>query len=294
MSINLPTFYVQQFAQSVELLLQTRGSKLRDKVMTGSHFGKQASPVEQIGQIAPRQVTSKFGPKVRVDAPMDRRWVFPTSFDISQFVDTIDQLKIIVDPRGSYVTNAVYAMGRAMDDQIISAFFGAAMTGETAGTSTAFPAGQTVAVDFGAAGNVGLTIAKLREAKRLLMAAEVDLDNDPLVIPMTAQQNDDLLGEQQAISLDYNTMPPLVNGKITSFMGFNFVHVERLVTDGSGFRRVPAYAKSGMHLGTWQDIKNTVNQRVDIENEPWELYTIGTFGSTRLEEKKVVEILCAE
>jgi hypothetical protein len=141
---------------------------------------------------------------------------------------------------------------------------------------------------------VGLTIAKLREAKRLLLAAEVDIDNDPLYCVLTAKQHDNMLGEAQAISLDYNDRPVLVQGKIASFMGFNFLQCERLPTNGSGYRRVPAYAKSGMHLGLWNDIKTDVSQRKGKAGLPWQVYVYGTFGATRLEEAKIVEIPCSE
>lgn len=294
MSINIPTHYVQQYSTNIALLLQQKGSKLRDKVMTSSHVGKQASPVDQIGAITAQRVTSRFAPMGRVDAPTDRRWVFPIDYDLPQLLDTFDKLRLLTDPMSSYVVNATYAMGRAMDDEIISAFFGDAKTGENGGTTTSFPAGQQVAVNFGAAANVGLTVAKLREAKRVLMANEVDIDNEQLFVAITAKQHDNLLAEAQVISLDYNTRPVLVDGKITSFMGFNFQHIERLTVDGSSFRRVPVWAKSGIHLGLWNEIQNSLTQRNDLQGMPFQAYTLGTFGGTRLEEKKIVEIKCAE
>jgi len=112
-------------------------------------------------------------------------------------------------------------------------------------------------------------------------------------VVITAQQHDDLLNEAQAISLDYNTRPVLVDGKITAFMGFNFVHCERLPVDGSSYRRVPAYAKSGVHLGMWNDINTQISMR-DDKGYATQVYVKGTFGATRTEEKKVVEIKCAE
>jgi hypothetical protein len=228
------------------------------------------------------------------DTPTDRRWVFPSDYDWNDLIDNADKLRMLIDPQSSYVQNGTYAMGRAMDNEIIPAFFGTAKTGKAGSTSTTFPAGQQIAVNFGAAANVGLTIAKLREAKRLLLAAEVDVDNDPLFVPITAKQHDNLLGEAQAISLDYNDRPVLVEGKITSFMGFTFKHTELLQTDASGYRRVPAYAMSGMYLGLWNDIRTDVSQRKDKSGLPWQVYVYGTFGATRLEEKKTVEIKCSE
>lgn len=294
MSINLPSHYVMQFASNIELLLQQKGSKLRGFVNEGSYIGKQASPVDQIGAIAMQSVTSRFQPIGRVDAPVDRRWVFPSDFDLPQLIDKFDKLRLLTDPESSYVQNAVFAAGRQYDDLIIDAFFGTAKTGEQGGTSTTFPAANQIAVNFGSSSNVGLTVAKLKEGKKKLMAAEVDIDMDPLCCVVTAEQHDDLLAEAQIINTDYNDRPVLVDGKISRFLGINFVHCERLDTDGSSYRRVPLFAKSGMHLGIWNDIDTDIDRRKDLQGHPWQAYLCMTAGATRLEEGKTIEIKCAE
>jgi hypothetical protein len=291
---DLSALYAQQYATNIMLLLQQKGSRLRGSVMEGTHYGEQASPVDQIGAIAMQPVTTRFNPMGRVDAALDRRWVAPSSFDLPQLVDSFDELKLLTDPKSKYVENAVNAAGRKFDELILAAALGAAQTGKTGTTSTAFLASNAVAVNFGASGNTGLTVAKLREGKRLLMANEVDLENDPLYLPVTATQHDNLLAEVQVISSDFNggDMPVLKEGKIARFLGINFVHTE-LVTF-STYRLLPLYAKSGMHLGIWGDIKTDVRQRGDLSGLPWQAYVYMTAGSTRIEEKKVVKISCAE
>jgi len=54
-----------------------------------------------------------------------------------------------------------------------------------------------------------------------------------------------------------------------------------------------AYAKSGIHLGMWNDINTQISQRAD-KSYATQIYVKGTFGATRTEEKKVVDILCNE
>lgn len=294
MSQQVATHFVQQYTTNVQLLLQQKGSRLRGALMEGAHVGEAAVPVEQIGKVEASKRATRYPDLTPQDTPTDRRWVYPVDYDWNDMIDNADKLRMLIDPQSHYVQNGTYAMGRAMDTEIIAAFFGTAKTGKAGGTSTTFPSGNQVAVNFKSAANVGMTVAKLREAKRLLLAAEVDVDNDPLFCALTAKQHDDLLGEAQAISLDYNTRPTLVEGKITSFMGFNFIHTERLATDGSGYRRCPAWAKSGMHLGVWNDIRTDVSQRKDKAGLPWQVYVYGTFGATRLEEGKVIELKCSE
>jgi hypothetical protein len=179
------------------------------------------------------------------------------------------------------------SIGRAMDDAIITAATATALTGEDGTTSTAFPAGQTAGTTAG-----GLTIAKLREAMQLLIAAEVDVDNEPLYCAIGAQQHDDLLGQTQAVSLDFTNKPVLVDGRIRSFMGFNFIDSQRLGLSGTD-RTAVCWAKSGLHLGIWNDLDVNITERAD-KNYSTQVFVKATFGATRVEEKKVVAITCSE
>lgn len=294
MSANIPSHFVSQFSTNLELLLQQKVSKLRASITEGSYKGKQASPVDQLGAISMNKVSGRFNAMGRVDATNDRRWVLPSDFDLPQLIDSFDLLKTIIDPKSKYAENAMMAANRQIDDLIIDCLFADAKTGEEGGSTTSFLAGNQIAVNYSSASNVGLTVAKLRQAKKILMAHEVDIESDPLFCVITAEQHDDLLAETQIISLDYNDRPVLMDGMITRFLGINFIHCERLDTDGSSYRRVPVYAKSGLHLGIWEDIKNSVSIRNDLQGEPFQLYTKMSMGATRIEEKKVVEIKCAE
>jgi len=295
MSINIPTHYAQQFATNVSLLLQQQGSRLRKSVMSGQHIGSQASPVDQLGSIEMQPVSSRFGAMGRVDAATDRRWVYPQDFELPQLIDSFDQLRLLTDPKSAYVQNAVNAAGRKMDALILAAAIGTAKTGVSGGTSTVLPAAQKIAVSFGASADTGLTVAKLREAKRLLMAANVDVENDELYLPVGATQHDNLLAEAQVISLDFNERPVLMEGKVVRFMGINIIHTELAAAtaqQASGDVLLACYAKSGMHLGIWEDIKTSISQRHDLSSEPWQAYVKLSAGATRIEEAKVVQIAC--
>ncbi len=294
MSINLPSFYVQQFATNIQLLLQQKGSNLKDFVMSGSHVGKQASPVDQIGAVNMQAVTGRFQPMGRVDATVDRRWVFPSDFDLPQLIDSFDKLRLLTDPQSHYVTNAVYAAGRQYDDLILAALSGTAKTGETASTSTVRLSGNDVAVNFGASGDVGLTAAKVREAKRLLMKNQVDIKTDQIICVVNAALHDNLLAETQIISMDFNDKPVLVDGIVKRWLGVDFVYCERLINDATDTDATlcPMFAKSGMYLGIWNDMATKISQRDDLQGLPWQAYVYMTAGATRLEEKKVVNILC--
>lgn len=295
MSNQIPTHYAVQYASNIELLLQQKGSRLRDTVTPKSITGaKSAVPVDQIGKVEATKRTTRYPVLTPADTPAERPWVYPSDYDWNDLIDSIDKLRVVTDPQSAYVTNGGYAMGRAQDSEIITAFFGDRKTGEAGATTTSFLAANIVAVNYGAAGAVGLSVAKLRQAKKILLAAEVDMETDPITIPISAVQHDNLLSEIQITSLDFNERPVLVEGTVTRFLGFNFKHSEMLPTDGSGYRKIPVYAKSGMVLAVWNDITTDISIRKDLAGLPVQIYVYGTFGATRLEEKKVVQILCSE
>lgn len=295
MSANLPSLYAQQFATNVQLLLQQKGSRLRKAVTEGNYKGEQASPVDQVGKVEMQPVTTRFSPMTRVDAPVDRRWVLPTPFDLPQLVDTFDLLKMAVDVKSTYTQNAVNAAGRQWDRTLLTAMFGTNQTGKTGSTGTTFTAGNIVAVNEGSAGNVNMNVAKLRKAKKLLMGYDVNVDEDPLWCAINASQHDALLQEATVISTDFNDRPVLVDGKLMRFMGFNFIHTELLNNNATPYRMVPAWARSGVHLGIWgEDMKVEISQRNDLTAVPWQIYLYMMTGATRLEENKVIQILCNE
>lgn len=289
MSANLPSLYAQQFSSNVELLLQQKLAKLRPFVTVGMYKGEQASPVDQIGSVSMAAAGSAFAAKTNTSAAVDRRWVLPADYELNQLIHSFDKLKMVSDPESAYVQNAVAAANRQIDSVIVSAFFGTAKTGKSGSTNTAFPAGNIIA-----ASTTGLTLDKLLEGKKKLMANEVDMEGDEIICVVTSKQHQDLLALSQIQSSDFNNTKVLVDGKVTRFLGITFIHSELLGTNASSERQVPMYAKSGMHLGIWNDIENNISKRNDLVGEPWQLYTKLSIGATRIEEKKVIQIACKE
>lgn len=293
MSANIPTFYAREYSTNVQLLLQQRGSKLRMAVDEGSYVGDQASPVDQIGAVEATQVTSRFAPMGRVDATLDRRWVFPTDYELPQLIDSFDKLRLLTSPESKYVENAIYACGRKIDTAIITAFQATAKTGVNGGTSTSFTAGNEVDVATGGA-NSRLNVAKLHAVRELVLANHIDMDSDPVFVGLTAKDDSALMKEIEIISTQFKggDVPVLRDGRLERFLGMYFIHCELIETVAAGTNEVtvPVWAKSGMHLGIWNDITARIDTRPDLSSIPWQAYVYLTIGATRLEEKKVFAI----
>jgi hypothetical protein len=285
MSDQVNVAFVQQYANNVAHLLQQKGSKLRDSVMTGTATGKAAKVVEQVGAVNAVKRTTRHADTPLIDTPHSARWAFPVDYEWADLIDDQDKVRMLINPQSPYAVNGAYAMGRAIDDEIIGAFFGTSKTGENGSTDEAF-SGNTVS-----AGTTGkLEIGQLLEGKRILMENEVDLDNDQIFMAITAEQHEDLLGMSQIQTIDSNSTKVLVDGQVRSFLGINFITTQRMDTSVAASQDCPMWAKSGMHLTVWNDITTKISERED-KSYATQVYVKGTFGATRLELGKVVKIV---
>lgn len=299
--------YTTQFTTMLNLKLQQLHSKLRGKTKEGFHVGKMASPVNQLAAVQLRAPAGRFTPLNRTDNDYTRRWVFPQDGELVQMVDSFDELKTIVSPNSQLVAGAAAAVNRAWDDAIIANALGTAQTGQDAANLTA-EAWTTIATtstylvantfDAGAT-SVGLTINKLIEAKRILRHYHNDLEGEPLTIVIGSTQEADLLRQTEVVSREYNDKPVLVDGVLTRFLGFNIVTSERLPVNGgavptANVRSILAFPMSGLYLGIWKDMTSIASQRNDLSGHPAQFYTQVSYGATRLEPGRLIEIQCAD
>ena len=300
MSENLIKLYVEEFSTNLMVALQQRESKLRGRVMEGHHVGQQASPVEYIDYIQMQAPAGRYSPLNRQDVDFSRRWVIPVAKEASQLIDRFDKLQVLQDPTSRYVEVAAAAVAREWDDRIIAAAFGTAYTGTgvsaalTSETWASISSSWTVSDTFDSTASSGLTAAKMKEAKRVMRKAQVDVDNEPLTWVTNSQGESDLLNEVQVVSTDFaGDRPTLVEGKVTRFLGFDIIYSERL-SSASSKRKNIAFVKSGLYLGIWQDVQNDISQRKDLSSLPYQIYTSMVSGATRLEPGRVLEVDCAD
>jgi hypothetical protein len=286
--------YEIKFTQIFELLAQQMEARIPMSFRQQNHMGsKAAQAIRQVGKTNPSQRVNRLEPVAFTQLVNDSRWAYPKAWDEYAAFDDWDQLQTEADPKGSWSQAIVAGMNRAQDAECIRAFFETSNTGEQGNYTTPYPAGNTIAVNYAASGNTGLTVAKLRQARRLLLQNEVDLDMGSLYCVAAATQLDDLLAEAQVINRDFNQpdAPVLEEGKITRFLGIRFIHSELLTQTVDPFWQVPVYHETGMHFGTWLGINTKIVQRYDLRMAPWQIGVSAAFGATRLQEAKVMQIL---
>lgn len=285
MSTTISTAFVQQFSSNIAMLSQQMGSLLRSSVDVESVNAEKAF-FDQVGVAAAVARTTRNSDTPLMDTPHTRRMVTMTDYEYADLIDSQDKIRMLADPTSTYARAAAAAMGRAMDDVIIAAMYGAAKTGASGSTSVAFPSSQQIGH-----GSAGLTIAKLLEAKEILDANSVD-PSIPRYLVASPKQMSDLLGTTQVTSSDFNTVKALVQGSVDSFMGFKFISSNRLPHNGTS-RQVFAYAMDGMKVAIGKEPTAKIDERAD-KSYSTQIYYCQTLGATRMEEEKIVEIACNE
>ena len=221
-----------------------------------------------------------------MDTPHSRRMVTMDSWEWADLIDDADKVRMLIDPTSSYAKAAAAAMGRAMDDEIIAAATGTALTGKTGSTSTSLPSANQIAH-----GSADLTIAKLLAAKKQLDINEVD-PSIPRYMAVSPDQIEALLGTTQVTSADFNTVKALASGQVDSFMGFRFIVSNRLAKTGD-IRTCFAWAEDGIKLAIGKDVMAKIDERAD-KSYSTQVYYCMTMGVTRMEVAKVIQVECSE
>lgn len=284
---------VQQYKANVELLLQQKDSRLAGAVMTQSFVGKAASVVEQFGEATAVQRTSRHADTPLLDLSQDKRWVHPADYEWASLIDNQDKLRAIIELTSPYAMAGAAAMNRVKDDVILAAIFGTNYTGENGTTSETFGTLGSGTYDVGV--NVGgtassINVEKLQNAIRILMTANKGELQEQVFGAISSYEHDALLKQMQIVNKDYGNSAVLVDGKVSKFMGVDFIITERL-TVTSGNRLIPIWLKSGMCLGMWNDVKAEIGPRAD-KGYATQVYLAMTLGATRTQLGKQVRVSC--
>lgn len=299
---------VDQFTANVQAALFKKGGLVYGSFSQGSYNGEKAQVVNFLGPVEFVERDTVYQDSKFSETEHTQRWITGRDFDINMLIDRVDQLRMIYDPASPYVNLIRDAANRKMDQIAVQAFFDTARTGKAGATFTAFPA-QDYIVEGGTA---RMSVAKLRAARKLLRKRHVDLRAERPIILVTSEQIDDLLAEVTVGSHDYNVVKPLVDGDVSSFMGFTFVPYEDAVVgqynllanadtnglpvrkNGANYlRQCPVYVPSGMHFGLWQGFQLQIAPNVNKNFIP-QIHADFTCGATRVMEGKVLKLECFE
>lgn len=197
-----------------------------------------------------------------------------------EYSDIYDLQKINFDERKELKIAIASAMGRRMDQLILDA--------ADAGASA-------TQVDDNIGGtNSGLNVTKLRRAKRLMDASGVPATDRYMV--HSAIGLEQLLGETEATSSDYNAVKTLVNGEVDTFLGFKFIMIEDRDEGGldltSNIRKNIAFHKQALGLAVGINMRTEMNYI--SEKTSWLINGLFSAGSIGIDDSGIIEVLTYE
>lgn len=311
MNSQIETWRVQAYAANVLHLSQQKGSRLAPYARKEMFKGK-AEFFDRLAAGSAQVKTSRNADTPNLDLTHSRRMVTTQMYEWATLVDRKDKLQNIHNPESEYSVAARNALGRSMDDVIIAAALGTARTGEDGSSSQTLGTGSKV-VAVASSAIARMNVQALRKTKLLMDQQEVE---GPRYFVHTAGALEALLGTTEVTSADFNTVRALVNGEVDTFLGFKFIHSERLplasvyssahvynTTTGlydaggtalSGSATAIsnfAFAGDGILLGMNEGMVAKVSERADKSYAP-QVYCSMDFGGVRMEEAKVIEVIC--
>jgi hypothetical protein len=280
MSVSISNAFVTLFDAEVKQAYQADAVlrntvRLRTGVTASTHkFPKIGSGVAQVRvpqtDVTPLNVTYSQATVTLED------WI------AAEYSDIFNQAKVNFDERSELVQVVSKAIGRRSDQLIINAL---------ANSSTSL----TVSNDIGGS-DTNLSVAKLREAQRLMNAGNVPMEDRYIVIHASNLSN--LLSETAVTSSDFNTVKALVQGELDTFLGFKFITLgDRteggLTGGGSGVdRTVYAYHKNAVGMAEGMGVRSEINYIP--EKTSWLVASMFSAGAVSIDAGGIVAITCRE
>lgn len=276
MTVGISTAFVSEFSADVKHAYQGMGSGLLDRVrmknnVVGSTYrfhkmgkGLASARIAQ-SDVVPMNVTNSNATATLTD------WAAP------EYTDVYDLEKISYDEKQELVKVVAGAITRRAEQLVIDAL--------DAGASS-----TQVIENFGGTAS-GLTVAKIRRAKKLMDAAGVPKEDRTFLHSATALEQ--LLGATQATSIDYNSVRALVYGEVDTFLGFKFIGLEDRTEGGisvsSNVEKNFAFHKEAVGLAVGLEFRTEVNYVP--EKTSWLVNGLYSAGAVGIDDEGIYEVL---
>lgn len=264
----------------------------------GMATGERVSVDEIFGETQGKEREQKFEP-IEINNPNSvRPWIVQRPYSNGQGVDKLDEVSTKIDLKGAYTQAGVADVNRFLDKAFLDACFRDMIVGTNGTDTQAFDTtNYRIPNTVGATSATGMNSEKILNARQIILAGDVDLDDpdNQMYMGMNAAMERNLLDDPRVTSSQYRNS--LIfdndeNGKkvLRGWNGVLFIHSEKMAKSGSDFL-VPFWCKSGIQAATWQDITGTIRQLPQYKGQPWYAEWEVNKNFTRTEQKKVVQIL---
>lgn len=254
MSKFLSNAAIQEFDSEVKHEYQSMG-KLRNTVALRTNVTGDAYKFTRMGQGLANQKATQAD-VTPMDISHGRQTATLENWNAPEYTDIFDQAEVNFDEKQELAKTIAKALARREDQIIIDAM--------AAGTYSATP-GTDPDTGFDiAAGAAALTVAKLRSAAMSGLTNR-NVDDEDRTLICTAAGVEQLLGDPEVTSSDFNVLKALVSGTLqdTTYMGFNICIIGQRVEGGlpgtANDRKAFAYHKQALGYAVGIDMKTTID-----------------------------------
>lgn len=282
MSTNLSPAFVQLFEAEVHQAYQG-AAVLRGAARTRTGVTGDTVKFPKVGK-GTASVRVPQSDVVPINSSFSQISVSLTDYVASEYSDIFNQQKINFDERQELAQVVGNAIGRREDQIIIDAL-------------NAASAGSTVAktvVTSGSAAASNLNVGKIIAAKKALDAKNVPPTDRHFVIH--ANNLAGLLGDERAVSGDFQTLRALVSGEINTMMGFRFHVIGDRDEDGlplaTNDRTTFAFHRSALGVGVGIAPKTEINYIP--EKTSFLVTAMLSMGAGAIDTDGIVDVICDE
>jgi hypothetical protein len=304
MESTIEVAFAKQYSPMLYMLSRQKKSKFAPKCRFETIRNAKEAFFDRLGLAEGEEMTTRHPPTPNHEIPNTRRRCSITGYHVNSYIDHLDKLQMMLDPQNPYTQAQAADLGKQMDIRIIAAMTGTAYAGEDGATSVTFAQdsisinGDATATTIGTAATAAGSgaVADISLSKMLLMMQiyhQEDVDPDITKYwAVNPKSTMDMLNLTEVKSADYNTVKVLVDGKVASYMGFNWFWSNQILKDSAtetAYRSL-CWAQDGVIFGSAEGITNRVSERSDLS------YTIQVYsrmvnGALRLDGDKVHECL---
>jgi hypothetical protein len=274
--------FVRQYEDSVLHLASQRDARFSACITQKTVVGRSLE-VERVAASDAVTKSSRHAATPAQEIVHTRRRAAMADEHWAEMVAKTDEVKMVIDPKSAYQVELAGAYNRSADDVIIAALVGNSVSVAEAGTEANVAITNNIAH-----GSTGMTVAKVRQARELILASDPD-ENDQLYFALQAKQQMELLDDPELTDTDYSLIKRAVDGEITgTYMGFKFIRSERLPL-ATADRTCIAFSQSSLAYGLALPLSVQMAPRADLSMS-LQIYGEWTHGAVRTDEASVVTV----
>jgi hypothetical protein len=306
--------YQRQYSETLTHLYELDKPFLVNSLIVDTDITGMTKVFDRLGSIPYKKKTGRNEIATLEEPDFSARHLSVGTYYAATPYDMEDISKMVGNPQSDLYQETLTSIYYAQTDVAMTSFFADVVINEDGGSTSSFPAGNQIAVNYSGgtfgqnsgAANVGLNVDKLLKVKSNLSKKKLYVntsDRNSLNIAICEDDMQSLMaskiGSDNYPMLDrLNTMmiqfekaaDNIIDGtfKWNAFT-FHVLPQNFFQTDASGYRRLPVWVKDGMVYGMKVNVTSEM-ERLPSTVESYKIQALTRVGGLRKHDDKVYEI----